>query len=159
MIEQFDILTRVKQLREDRALRALRAKQAQLAEAREKETQKRVAIKDSAEALPIRIKAIYDEIMGQVVDLTDIDATKEKVRLARQAHQSLEDDLERLIQIRMRLERELEKTRLAYQTAQRETEKFSNLASDVKAEAARQDEARAEIEIEELFSKGQALPA
>ena len=159
MIEQFDTLTRVKQLREDRALRALRTKQSQVENAKAKEAEHRAVIEDSAAALPGKIKKIYDQIMGQIVDLTDIDATKEEVRKARLAHQALEDDLERFVQIRLRLEDELHKARLAYQTTQRETEKFSNLASDLKAEAARQDEARAEIEIEELFSKGQALPA
>ncbi len=159
MIEQFDTLTRVKQLREDRALRALRTKQSQLENAKAKEAKHRAVIEDSAASLPAKIKQIYDQIMGQIVDLTDIDATKEEARKARLAHQALEDELERFVQIRLRLEDELHKARLAYQTTQRETEKFSNLASDLKAEAARQDEARAEIEIEELFSKGQALPA
>ena len=159
MIAQLGVLTKVKGHREDRALRVLQGKQAQVTEAAATEARQREMIQQSAEALPGKIKAIYDEIMGQVIGLTDIEATKERVRNARVAHQAIEDELERRIQIRLRLEDELEKARKAYQTAQRETEKFSNLEKDFRTKAAQQDEAQAELEIEELFSKGQALPA
>jgi len=157
MIGQIDTLCRVKELHEQNRLRALRAKRAAAEAAAKEEATQRRLVTESRHALPGKEAALYDAIMRLTVSVSDIDETKAKVLKAQEAHQKLEDEAERLTQIRLRREQERDEARAQYQIAQRDTEKFVTIQAEYAAEQARAVEAQEDAEIEDLFTKGRGI--
>ncbi|MEL6681610.1 MAG: YscO family type III secretion system apparatus protein [Pseudomonadota bacterium] len=157
MISQFKTLCHVKKLREQNKLKTLRAKRAAVAAALDKEEAQRRTVTENRAALPAKKAAIYDEIMLQKVSVPDIDLTKEKISKLEQALQALEDEAERLTQIRIRYEAECDTARNEYQIAQRHHEKLTMVTSDLESVQTRVAEAKEDAEIEDLFSKKQEI--
>ncbi len=155
MIEQIDMLCRVKNLHEQKKLRVLRTKRAAVEVAAQEEEKQDKIVTESRDALPGTEKALYDAIMRTTVSVNEIDETKAKVQKAQEEHQRLEDEAERLTQIRIRCEQERDEARTQYQIAQRDNEKFMTIQADCTLERARAVETQEEAEIEDLFSKGQ----
>ena len=159
MIGQFKILCRVKKLREESLFHALQVKRNELAKAELNVAERTCAVRKNEETLPARINAVYNEIMNQIVDVNDIDETKAKIVSLQNDHQQLIDQLERAIQTKIRLEKEVEEARQAYQIALRNKDKFDMIKSDLEAELAFFFEQKEEAEIEDLFAKGQPVPS
>jgi len=158
MIEQFATLCRVKELHEQNSLRTLRAKRTAVEKAQLAEDDQRSIAAQSAQTLPDREAALFDAIMKVAVTVHDIDETKHKALKLREDHQALADEVERRVQIRMRCEKERDQARAEYQMAQRNLDKFNMIKSDLETQQLLAAEEREELEIEDLFSKGQALP-
>ncbi len=159
MIDKFKILCRVKKLREDSLFRALQLKRRELKKAVLAVEKLTIDVQNSDETLPARINDVYNTIMLQVVDVDDIDETKTKVINLQEDHQRIVDRLERAIQIKIRLEKEMEEASTTYHVAQRNREKFDRIRTDLESEAAIAFEQKEESEIEELFTKGQLMPS
>ncbi|PTW56646.1 type III secretion system (T3SS) protein YscO [Breoghania corrubedonensis] len=158
MIGKFKILARVKATREDAALRAMTAKREELRRAHLVQDQRKQAVEESEATLGERETAIYQPIMRKPVKHQAIDETKEKVVRLQKTHQCLKDELEMAVQQCLRLAREEEDARLAYQAAQKTREKYDTMLEDMRVEHAMTAERNEEAEIEDLFCKAQSVP-
>ncbi|MEL7390231.1 MAG: YscO family type III secretion system apparatus protein [Pseudomonadota bacterium] len=157
MIGEIDMLCRVKDLHKHNRLRALQLKKAAVNAAAQEEAAHQRVVTESRDALPCLEAALYDEIMHVTVMVSDVDETKAKVLKAQKDHQKLEDEAERLTQIRMRCEQERDEARAKYQMAQRDTEKFMTIQEEYAAEQARAVEAQEDAESEEFFMKARGI--
>lgn len=153
MISQFVVLTRVKRLREDKALEALQRARREVAEAEERLAALTAEVEESARTLPARTKAVFDEIMGEVTDMTGLDATKEKALGLERAHLKLIDRKERAAHVLQKRKDAAAEAATAYRAAQREHEKYADLLADMKTEAANEAIAKEEVEVEDLFTR------
>lgn len=153
MIIQLRILLRVKQLKESQALRAMQKKRQDVIDATRVVEEKQAIVDQSARTLEARQDAVYQEILGRIIDIGDIDEAKGKVLRLEADHQVLIDDAERARHVKARLERELEEATIAYRKAVKDREKYDILAESVTAEIAAEQGLAEENEIEDLFSR------
>lgn len=153
MIGQMKALLRLKELKQERALNAVHAKRAQLEQAR-RDTVRAHEIAEAFKAeIPARENRIYDEVIGQIVDLDGLDGVREKIADLLKQYADLVDDWERARGVEKRVEQELHDATEAYRVAVRERDKYVTLLETMQKEAMEAAEAREEIEIEDLFAK------
>ena len=158
MIRKIARLLKIKEMREQEALRLLQIKRRALADA-ETARAEAVSIRDeSSRTYPDREQAVYDTVMGRVVEQDAVEDMKAAlVRLA-EAHQELEDEVTRMDHVVDRFRRELRAAREAHAAAVRAKEKYVFLHGHVRDIALAEAEAREEGEVEELFSKPMRTP-
>lgn len=159
MIGQMKTLLHVKKLKEEQALTAMQVKRQQLEVARRRRIGAEADVAESAATLPVRENAIYAEIMGEVVDQSEIDRTKGRIVRLEKDHTALKDIAERCRHIEHGLEGELETLTLAYRHAQKKRDKFQIVTDDLVLAAATEAEHKEEVEIEDLFSRPRARTA
>ncbi|MEM8798413.1 MAG: YscO family type III secretion system apparatus protein [Pseudomonadota bacterium] len=157
MIEKFKTLCHVKSLREDRMFRELQTARSKLADAEREVVRQTEIVEESKRTLPTREEKIFQKIMQKVVDVEEIDQTKADVVKLQEDHQRLVDNLERAKHVKKEREKAVEAALREYRKAQRNHEKFVNMKTDLETERDTVLEQREEGEIEELFSKGQAV--
>jgi hypothetical protein len=153
MIAQMKTLLRVKELKHDQALRAMQAKRQQRDVARDASKRAMAEVEESAATYAQREDAIYAEVIGQVIDRGEVDATHGRVVLLEKAHALLKDALERALHIEARLEAELETATARYFAALRKRDKFEFLADDMRRQADALAELHEETEVEDLFAR------
>jgi hypothetical protein len=159
MIGQIKVLLRIKQLREEQAFRALQAKRGQVAEAQQRLVRAREAVAESAASLPAREDAIYAELLGKVVEPDAFDETRAKVVELEKAHARLKDEVERAAHVLSRLEEELQAAIRAHNLALKARDKYGIITDELVREALAIVDAKEEVEIEDLFSRGKKVPA
>lgn len=153
MIGQMRALLRVKELKQERALNAVHAKRAQVEQAR-LDTQRALAVAEEFRlSMPGRENRIYDAVIGQVVDMDDIDGVRARIVDLEKEYTDLKDDWDRARHLEARLEEELLRATEAYRAAVRNRDKYITLVDTMQKEAAEAAEAREEIEIEDLFAR------
>ncbi|MGQ3211783.1 MAG: type III secretion system stalk subunit SctO [Shinella sp.] len=152
-------LLRVKKLKEEQALSAMQAKRRQLDDARRRRIGAEADVAESAAALPSRENAIYAEILGEVVDQSEIDRIKGRIVRLERDHTVLKDIAERCRHIEHGLEGELVTLTQAYRHAQKKRDKFQIITDDLVLAAAVEVEHKEEIEVEDLFSRPRARTA
>jgi len=153
MIAQLKVLLRVKNLKLDQALRAMLVKRQQHEAAVAATARARAALAESEATYAAREDAIYTEILRMVVDQGEVDETRGRVVQLEKDHMALKDDVERALHVEARVESELDAAVARYNHAMRVRDKFAIITDDVKRELEAVQEAREEIEIEDLFSK------
>jgi hypothetical protein len=158
MIGQMSILLRLKTLKEEQALRALQVKRRQVAEGEAVLDEARQAVSASAATLGSREDAIYEGILGRVVDLGALDDTRGAVVALEKGHARLTDSAERAAYTLHRLTGECEAAAEGHRAATRVRDKYTILRDDLAARAAEEAEAREEGEVEELFGRRRPSP-
>jgi hypothetical protein len=153
MISQIKTLLRIKELKHDQALRAMQVKRQQRDAARDASRRARTEVEESAATYAEREDAIYAEVIGQVIDRGEVDATHGRVVLLEKAHALLKDALERTLHVEARLEAELETATAQYFTALRKRDKFVFIADDMRQQADALAELHEETEVEDLFTR------
>lgn len=153
MIRQMKILLRVKELKEERALRAMQAKRQQFDAAQQQRIGAEADVVESAATIPSRETAIYAEILGEIVDQSEIDRIKGRIVQLEKEHNALKDAAERCRHVEHRLEGELETLTLAFRYAQKKRDKFQIVTDDLVLAAAVEAEHKEEVEVEDLFSR------
>jgi hypothetical protein len=153
LIRKIARLLKIKEMREQETLRLMQIKRRALVEA-EAERAEAVRIRDEGErTYPDREQAVYDTVMGRVVEQDAVEDMKAAlVRLA-ESRQELRDEVTRMDHVVARFRRELQDAREAHAAAVRAKEKYVFLYGHVRDIALAEAEAREESEIEELFSK------
>lgn len=116
-------------------------------------------VDESQATLTRREDLIYDEIIGKVVDLTEIDDTKAKVTALQKSHSQLVDEQQRCAHVQRRIEDERDAQILAHRRALKAVDKYTLLTETEQREALAVSEAREEIEIEDLFCKPRGASA
>lgn len=159
MIGQMKTLLRVKKLKEEQALRAMQVKRQQLEDARRRRISAEAEVAESAATLPSRETAIYAEILGEVVDQSEIDRIKGRIVRLEKEHSVLKDVAERCRHIEHGLEGELQILTQAYRHALKKRDKFQIVTDDLVLAAAVEAEHKEEIEVEDLFSRPRARTA
>lgn len=154
MIEKIAPLHKVKAMREKTALRRLRAKRDRLSEVSRIRLECELAVKESADNLPHRENAIFQEIIQKVVDSREIDSVREDVFQLHRSHQQLEDNLENAMQEQHQLVAEVESAHQAHVIAQRAYQKFDLALEDLLHLKATLDDQTEEGEMEDIFRKG-----
>lgn len=153
MIGQVKTLLRVKQLKCDQALRDMQIKRQRLDEARDQCRQAQAKVEESLASYAQREDAIYAAILGEVVDVDDIDETHAQIVQLEKDHTRLTDALERARHVEARLQGELEAATAKYFEALRILDKFSMLAEEMQREEETLAEHREETEVEDLFAR------
>lgn len=151
MIGQMQVLLRLKTMKEEQALRALQAKRRQVAEGEAAEARARAVVAASAATLAAREDAIYDTILGRVVDLAGLDDTRGAMVQLEKGHARLTDAVERAAHTLHRLKGELDGVAQSHRAATRVRDKYTLLRDDLRDAAWAEAEAREENEVEELF--------
>lgn len=159
MIGQIKVLLRVKQLREEQAFRTLQLKRAQVAEGEARVARAHEAVLESARTLPAREDAIYAELIGKVVEPDAFDEARAKVAELEKAHARLKDEEERARHVLSRLNEELAAALKAHNAALRARDKYDIITDELVREALAIVDAKEEVEIEDLFSRGRRVPA
>jgi hypothetical protein len=159
MIGQMTVLLRLKTIKEEQALRVLRAKRRQVAEGEAALEQARQAVDASARTLDAREDAIYESILGQVVDLGALDDTRGAALALAQAHSRLADASNRAAYNLERLTGECAAAAERHRAATRVRDKYAILRDDLGARADAEAQAREENEVEELFCRRRPDPA
>ena len=157
-IIQFTTLARVKSLREQKALEALQKARRAVADAEARLAKLTDEIAESAATLPDRIHALYQDIVGETVDLPAIDMVAHRAAKLEAAHQRLEDRRARAEHKLVELREKADEAALAYRRAQTEREKYDGLLDDMKSEREGLVIAKEEAEIEDLFARPRARP-
>lgn len=159
MIGQLKVLLRVKSVKEEQALRALQAKRRQVEDGKVAVASARKREADSKATLSRREDAIYDAILGQVVDLDALDDTRAAVVTLEKDHARLTDNVERAVHVLSRLDKELEGSITSHRFASRVKDKYTLLLDDAREKAETASSVAEENEVEELFgTRRQALP-
>jgi hypothetical protein len=153
MISQIKTLLRVKELKHDQALRAMQVKRQQRDTARDASGRARVQVEESAATYVQREDAIYAEVIGQVIDRGEVDATHGRVVVLEKDHAQLKDALERALHVEARLEAELEAATARYFAALRKRDKFVFIADDMRQAADAVAELHEETEVEDMFAR------
>lgn len=153
MMAQVRTLLRVKELKLEQAERAMIAKRQELEEARTRTREAEAAVAEGLRTYAEREDAIYRPIIGEVIDLGDVDDTNGKVVQLGKDHTALEDALERARHVEARLEEELRAATERYNLALRSRDKFSLITDDLAQAARAEAEQREEVEIEDLFAR------
>lgn len=153
MIAQMNTLRAVKKLREDKAMGALQQAQAALAAAQAREQERARAVAESEAGLPRRERALFEQIIGEIVDVPRVDDVKAQVRALQARHQELVDALTRARDHVVRAREALGKARAQLRQRQAETSKTDQVLEDLNARAADAEVAREEAEVEDLFSR------
>ncbi len=152
MMSQMRVLLRVKTLKEKENFRAVNRKRQEVAEAAKSVEAANARVEASRSTLPSREDAIYDEIIGQVVDLSAIEETKAKVVKLEKEHGVLVDELDRTKHVEARLKSELEARRADHRKSVKDKDKYVILTDEQQREADMIVSAKEEIEVEDLFS-------
>ena len=95
MIPQFRMLTKVKRLREDKAMRALEAARAAHRKAVERAEALTAEAEESIRTLSARERGLYETILQKVVSMGAVDDVKEQVLQLMTDHQALLDRRDR----------------------------------------------------------------
>lgn len=156
---QFTTLTKVKRLRETKALDALQSARRELTRAEERLAQLAREAEESAAGLPARIHALYGEVIGQVVRQEALDAVKRRAGDLERAHLMLVDRRDRAGHMVEKRREGVREAADAYRHAQRKREKFDDLLADMVRSAAEAETARQEVEVEDLFALPRKRPA
>lgn len=149
---QFTVLTRVKTLREDKALEALQAARRALSKAVDRHAALKAEAEASAASLPDRIQAVYAEVIGTVVDQDALGTVQQRAAGLESTHLTLVDRCDRAEHVVETKRQAVEAASSAYRLAQRNREKFGDLLDDMLRGAAEEEASRQEIEVEDLFS-------
>lgn len=159
MIGQVKVLLRVKELKEEQAFRALEAKRRQVQEGKAAVAQARAAADASKATLASREDAIYEKVLGQIVDLAALDDTRGAVVRLEQDHTRLTDAVERASHVLARLDGELVVTTTAHRGAVKVKDKYTILTDDLREKADAAATLAEENEVEEMFgTRRQELP-
>ncbi len=153
MMAQVRTLLRVKELKLEQAERAMMAKRQEVEEARGRTREAEAAVAESVRTYAAREDAIYQPILGEVIDLGDVDETNGKVVQLGKDHATLEDALERARHVEARLEEELQAATGRYNLALRSRDKFTLITDELAQAAMAEAEQREEVEIEDLFAR------
>ena len=159
MIKQMRILLRVKELKQDQAFRAMQVKRGRVEAAREATRRAREIVAESARTYRAREDAIFDAVMGRVIDREAIDGTHAAVVQLEKDHTALKDAVERAIHVEHRLEKELEEAVALYRAAVKVRDKYLFLTDDMQQKADAEADGKEEEEIEDLFSRPPARAA
>lgn len=159
MIRQMKVLLRVKELKQDQAFRAMQLKRGQVEDATKATERARETVNESQRTIRSREDAIYDDVLGQVVDLDALDQTRGRVVRLEQDHQGLKDAMERNKHVQHRLEGELDTATTQYKSAVRVRDKYVIITDEMKAEIEAVATYKEEAEIEDLFSRPRAKPS
>lgn len=159
MIGQMTVLLRLKTIKEAQAQRVLRAKRRQVAEGEAALKQALRAVDASARTLDAREDAIYEPVLGQVVDRGALDDTRGAVFTLTQAHVRLADASDRAAYNLDRLTGECAVAAERHRAAARVRDKYAILRDDLGAQADAAAEGREENEVEELFCRRRPSPA
>jgi hypothetical protein len=152
MNERLNVLLRIKELKEERALRAVIVKQREVAEALSAlESARNVAQKDAA-TLPSREDAIYHPIIGHVVSYDAIEDTKTKVQLLEKGHAKLVDAFERAAHVHARLKQQLTEAIQVHHKTVIDRDKYIVLNEEVTTENNVKLAYREEVEFEDIFN-------
>lgn len=153
MMAQVKTLLRVKELKCDQALREMQVKRRRLEEAQHACRQAQARVEESLATYAQREEAIYAGIMGEVIDIDDIDETHAQVVQLEKDHTRLTDALERARHVEARLQAELEAATARYFEALRILDKFSTVAEEMQREEEAAAEHREEVEVEDLTAR------
>jgi hypothetical protein len=152
VIGQLKILLRVKELKEEKAFRAVNVKRREVAEALSTIEAARDKVREDAATLPAREDAIYQGIIGRVVDFDKIDEAKNRMQQLEKDHAKLVDSVERAVHVHARLEKELAATVASHRKTVKDRDKYMVLTDEVSSELRAQISHREEVEIEDTFS-------
>lgn len=152
MIGQLTVLLRVKTLKEERALRDANVKREAAVHAAEADEQAQARVRESEATLSDREDAIYQGILGKVVDLDAIDDTKGRVVQLEKEHGRLVDVRERAAHVKARVDAELEAAAQLHRKSIKDRDKYILLRDEAKKNAEALSVYKEEIEIEDLFS-------
>lgn len=158
MIEQLKLLLRLKELKEDRALRAVSTKRIEVSAALAELDRAKGHVRDSERTLPEREDAIYEPIIGRVIDHDKIEETKGLLWQLENQHAKLVDASERAVHVHARLDRQLKDAVAAHRQSMKERDKYSLLTGTIGDEVRGQAAYRDEIEIEDMFSSRSRRP-
>ncbi|MEM7693043.1 MAG: YscO family type III secretion system apparatus protein [Pseudomonadota bacterium] len=151
-LRQFTVLTKVKGLREEKALDGLQAARRALTTAEERHATLQREVSESAASLPKRIAAVYGAIIGTIVDQEALSSVREEASALERAHLLLVDRCDRAAHVVETRRQALTAAASAHRLAQRNREKFAGLLTDMANAAETEAEARQEIEVEDLFT-------
>jgi small-conductance mechanosensitive channel len=153
MIPQFRVLIKVKKLREERAERALQAARATLQKAIDRAEALTREAEESTRTLGDRERALYAQILMQVVGMGDVDDVKEQVLALMNEHQALLDRRDRAWEHVARCEAKVVEARAELRRRQADVEKIVTITDELVAADLAEKTAKEEIEIEDLFSR------
>jgi chromosome segregation ATPase len=153
MIPQFRMLTKVKKLREDKAMRALEAARAAHRKAVDRAEALTAEAEESARTLPARERALYDAILQKIVGQSAVDEVKEQVLVLMNDHQALLDRRDRAWEHVARCEAKLADARAELRRRQADVEKIVTITDELVQADAAEKLAKEEIEIEDLFAR------
>lgn len=159
MSAHIKVLLRIKQLREEQAFRALQLKRSQVTEGEGRVARAQKEVLESKRTLPAREDAIYVELIGHIVEPDAFDEARAKVVDLEKAHARLEDELERARHVLARLQEELEAALAAHRAALKARDKYDIIIDELQREALALVDAKEEVEIEDLFSRGRKVLA
>jgi Type III secretion protein YscO len=158
MIPQFRMLTKVKKLREDKAMRALEAARAAHRKAVERAEALTAEAEESTRTLPDRERALYDAILQKVVGMGAVDEVKERVLQLMNDHQALLDRRDRAWEHAARCEAKVVEARVELRRRQADVEKIVTITDELVQADIAEKTAKEEIEIEDLFSRPKKQP-
>ncbi|PDT90823.1 hypothetical protein CO669_07560 [Bradyrhizobium sp. Y36] len=152
MIEQLKLLLRLKELKEDRALRAVNTKRIEVSSALAELDRAKGHVSESKRTLPEREDAIYEPIIGRIIDHDEIEETKGRLWQLENQHARLVDASDRAAHVHARLERQLKDAVIVHRQSMKERDKYSILTGTIGDELRGEATYREEIEIEDVFS-------
>lgn len=150
MIDKFNTLCRVKELREEQRSRAVQAKRREVESARARAESARDAADRSRATLAARESKIFDEVIREVVALREIEKVKNRVLELGNRHQRLVDDRDRALHVLKERSEELQKLRNDHREALIERDKYQMTKRELEAEARVRAEAAEEAELEDM---------
>lgn len=153
MIPQFRTLTKVKKLREDKAMRALEAARAAHRKAVERAEALSAEAEESTRTLSARERSLYDAILLKVVGMGAVDEVKDRVLELMNDHQALLDRRDRAWDHVARCEAKVVEARIELRRRQADVEKIVTITEELVQADLAEKTAKEEIEIEDLFSR------
>jgi hypothetical protein len=153
MKSQLAVLLRIKTLKEEEQLRVANRKRAEAIEAERATQEAQAQVDESKATLSQREDRIYDEIIGKIIDLSEIEDTKTKVVSLLKGHEQLVDEKDRRAHVQRRVEDERDAEIMAHRRALKAVDKYTLMTDTEKQEAQARAEAGEEVEIEDLFCK------
>jgi chromosome segregation ATPase len=158
MIPQFRMLTKVKRLREDKAMRALEAARAAHRKAVERAEALTAEAEESTRTLPDRERALYEVILQKVVSMGAVDDVKDSVLQLMNDHQALLDRRDRAWDHVARCEAKVAEARVELRHRQADVEKIVTITDELVQADLAEKTAKEETEIEDLFSRPRKPP-
>jgi len=150
MIQQMRTLLRLKELKEKDSLRVVNLRRQGLAAATEAAEQAAARVVASKAAFIRRENAVYEKVIGRVVDLIEIEEIKAKVVALEKQHEILIDESQRADHVKARAEVDLEAALAALRKSMKDKDKYVILTDDLKQIADDEASLREETEIEDL---------
>ncbi len=158
MIPQFRMLTKVKRLREDKAMRALEAARAAHRKAVERAEALTAEAEESIRTLSARERGLYETILQKVVSMGAVDDVKEQVLQLMTDHQALLDRRDRAWEHAARCEAKVVEARVELRRRQADVEKIVTITDELVQADIAEKTAKEETEIEDLFSRPRKQP-